>query len=197
GPKTNMSYDVISPSSLLFNVDRNLALHRGSGIRSSIREFHRVLNIDINDPRTTWYSLKTKFQVLKPSLHEDTAGNLLHLSLILSASFLFFISKEIRSSRVLASYLTALFCGFFLFCALLKWNPYNSRLQLPFFVLASPFLAVVLFKRLNKKFAIAIAFALLFSALPWALFNSTRPLVGDQNIWNRTRLDQYFETRQD
>src|SRR5437016_2662397 len=68
GPKTNMSYDVISPSSLLFNVDRNLALHRGSGIRSSIREFHRVLNIDINDPRTTWYSQLTKSQVLKPLL---------------------------------------------------------------------------------------------------------------------------------
>jgi len=197
GPKTNMSYDVISPSSLLFNVDRNLALHRGSGIRSSIREFHRVLNIDINDPRTTWYSQLTKSQVLKPSLHEDTAGNLLHLSLILSASLLFFISKEIRSSRVLASYLTALFCGFLLFCALLKWTPWNIRLQLPLFVLASPFVAAVLFKTLHEKVIVTIAFALLLSALPWALFNSTRPLVGDQNIWNRTRLDQYFENRQD
>ena len=108
---------------------------------------------------------------------------------------MFFISKEIRSSCVLASYLAALFSGFLLFCALLKWQPWHSRLQLPFFVLASPFVAAVLFKRLTKKFTIAIAFALLLSALPWVLFNSSRPLMGDQSIRNRTRLDQYFNNR--
>jgi hypothetical protein len=189
--------DVISPSSVLSNITRNIGLHLGTpswrvnnDINDAIGELHRYLNIDINDPRTTF--LWTKFQVLYPSLHEDTAENLLHLSLILGASFLFFISKEIRSSRAMLSYLTALFSGFLLFCALLKWQPWNSRLQLPLFVLASPFVGAVLFKRLNKKFAIAIAFALLLSALPWVLFNSTRPLMGAHSIWNRPRLDQYF-----
>jgi hypothetical protein len=194
--------DVISPSSVLSNITRNIALHLGTpslriniAIDSAIQELHRVLNIDINDPRTT--EPNRKFQVLQPSLHEDSAGNLLHLSLILGAIFLFFISKEIRSSCALASYLTALFSGFLLFCALLKWQPWHSRLQLPFFVLASPFVAAVLFKRLNKKFTIVIAFALLLSALPWVVFNSSRPLMGDQNILNRTRLDQYFNNRSD
>ncbi len=192
--------DVISPSSVLSNIARNIGLHLGTpswrvnfGIDSAIREFHRVLNIDINDPRTTWQ--RAEFQVLKPSLHEDTAGNLLHLSLILGASFLFFISKEIRSSRALLSYLTGLFSGFLLFCTFLKWQPWNSRLQLPLFVLASPFVAAVLSKRSNEKVIVTIAFALLLSALPWVLFNSSRPLMGDQSIRNRTRLDQYFNNR--
>jgi hypothetical protein len=192
--------DVISPSSVLSNITRNLALHLGTpswriniGIDDAIGELHRILNIDINDPRTTWP--RQKFQVLKPSLHEDTAGNLLHLSLILVAIFLFFISKEIRSSSALLSYLAALLSGFLLFCTLLKWQPWNSRLQLPLFVLASPFVAAVLFKRLNEKFVITISFALLLSALPWVLFNTSRSLIGDPSVWNRSRFDQYFKNR--
>jgi hypothetical protein len=193
--------DVISPSSVLSNIARNLGQHLGTpsgrvnfGIDSAIREFHRVLNIDINDPRTTTLQ-RDKFQVRRPSLHEDSATNLLHLSLILGAIFLFFISKEIRSSRTLASYLTALFSGFLLFCALIKWSPYNSRYHLPLFVLASPFVAAVLFKRLNEKVIVTIAFALLLSALPWVFLNSTRPLMGDQSIRKHTRLDHYFNDR--
>ena len=201
GPRVAMvTSDVISPSSVLSNIARNIGLHLGTpswrvnfGIDSAIREFHRVLNIDINDPRTT--EPNRKFQVLRPSLHEDIAGNLLHLSLILGVVFLFFISKEIRSSRVLASYLTALFSGFLLFCALIKWSPYNSRYHLPLFVLASPFVAAVFFKRLNEKVIVIIELALLLSALPWVLSNSTRPLMGDQSIRKHARLDQYFNGR--
>ena len=191
---------VIGPSSIFSNVARNVGLHLGtpsgrvnSGMDFAIQKFHSVLDIDINDPRTTFQ--RRKFQVPGPSLHEDTAGNPLHLSLISGVIFLFFISKEIRSSRALLSYLTALFSGFLLFCALLKWQPYNSRLQLPLFVLASPFVAVVLCKRLSEKFIVTIAFALLLSALPWVLFNSSRPLMGDQSVWKGTRLDQYFNNR--
>ena len=206
GPRTQdaiakVTSDVISPSSVLSNIIRNISLHLGtpslrvnSGIEFAVRKFHRILNIDINDPRTTW-PRKFQFQVPGPSLHEDGAGNLLHLSLILAVIFLFFISKEIRSSPALLSYLTALFSGFVLFCTLLKWQPWNSRLQLPLFVLASPFVAVVLCKRLSEKVIVTIAFVLLLSALPWVLFNSSRSLMGDQSIWNRTRLDQYFNNR--
>jgi hypothetical protein len=82
-----------------------------------------------------------------------------------------------------------------LFCALLKWNPWNSRYQLSLFVLASPFVAAVLFKRLNEKVIATIAFALLLSALPWVFLNSTRPLMGDQSIRKHTRVDHYFIDR--
>ena len=94
--------DVISPSSVLSNITRNIGLHLGTpsgrvnlGIDSAIREFHTALNIDINDPRTT-SSQREKFQVLKPSLHEDYAGNLLHLSLILGASFFFSYRRKLE-----------------------------------------------------------------------------------------------------
>jgi len=199
GPRVENRFtnDVFSPSAILSNLSRNVALHLGTpslrvnvGIDDAMRKLHRSLNIDINDPRTTWP--RAKFQVPELSLHEDTAGNLLHLSLIFGAIFLFFKSKEIGSSHALLSYLTALLSGFLLFCALLKWQPWNSRLQLPLFVLASPFVAAVLCKRLNEKLVFAIAFALLLSALPWVLFNSSRPLTGNPSIWNRTRFDQYF-----
>jgi len=178
----------------------NIALHLGtpsrrvnSVIDSAIQEFHSALYVDINDPRTT--EPNQQFRVRRFSLHEDTAGNLLHLSLILASIFLFFISKEIRNSRVLASYLAALVSGFLLFCALVKWGPYNSRYHLPLFVLASPFVATVLFKSLKEKVNFTVAFALLLSAVPWIFLNSTRPLMGDQSIRKHTRIDQYFTDR--
>jgi hypothetical protein len=98
--------DVISPSSILSNITRNIGLHMGTpswqvnyGINGTIEKFHQFLNIDINDPRTT--DPTRKFQVPQPSrqLHEDYAGNLLHLSLILGAGFLFLISKESKLPR--------------------------------------------------------------------------------------------------
>jgi hypothetical protein len=199
--------DVISPSSILSNITRNIGLHLGtpswrvnSGINDTIEKFHQFLNIDINDPRTT--DPTRKFQVPQPSLqlHEDYAGNLLHLSLILGAGFLFFISKEIRRSRVLLSYLVCLLSGFLLFCALVKWFPYNSRYQLPLFVLASPFVGAVLSKTLNKKVNVTIAFALLVAALPWVLLNRSRSLLGllgNPSVWNHSRSEEYFNNRPD
>jgi hypothetical protein len=164
-----------------------------SAIDSGIREFHRVLDIDNDRPTTTWQ--QQTFQVLKPSFHEDSAGNLFHLVLIFGATFLFFILKEVRSSGALLSYLIALFSGFLLFCALLKWQPWASRLELPLFILASPFVAAMFFKTLNEKVIATIAFALLFSALPWVFLNSTRPLMGDQSVRKHTRVDHYFNDR--
>jgi len=192
--------DFFSPSAILSNLSRNVALHLGTpslrvnvGIDDAMRKLHRILNIDINDPRTTWP--RAKFQVLKPALHEDSDGNPVHLILLLGAVFLFFLSKETRSSRALWGYSAALSAGFLLFCALLKWQPWNSRLQLPLFVLAAPFVAAVFCKRWNERFVLAIALALLLSALPWLLFNRSRSLIGNPNVWNRNRFEQYFTNR--
>src|SRR5215467_1029080 len=191
--------DVISPPSVVSNIARNIGLHLGtpservnSRINDVIEKFHQFLNIDINDPRTTWPG--TKYQVLKPSLHEDTEGNFLHLFLLLGVVLLFFTSKEIGSSHALLSYLTALFSGFLLFCALFKWQPWNSRLQLPLFVLASPFVGAVL-SRYKKKVIVSIELALLLAALPWVLFNSSHSLLGNPSVWNHNRSEQYFNNR--
>ena len=197
GPDTKISNDVTSPSSILLNVNRNLGLDPGtpssrvnSATESGVGKLQKVLHVDL---QAAW--ARVKFQFLKPSFHEDTATNPVHFVLILGVVFLFFISKEVRSSRVLAIYLTAVVSGFLLFCALIQWRPYNARYQLPLFVLASPFVAAVLFKRLNEKVIATIAFALLLSAVPWLFLNSTRPLMGDQSIRKHTRVDHYFIDR--
>src|SRR5439155_9792958 len=37
-----------------------------------------------------------------------------------------------------------------------------------------------------------LALALLAAGLPWALWNETRPILGDQSVLNTPRLQQYF-----
>jgi hypothetical protein len=192
--------ELISVSSVLSNITRNIASHLGtpswrvnSRINGSLNEFHQFLTIDINDPRTT----QEKFQVPQPSrqLHEDYAGNFFHLFLILLGSLLYLLSRDIRSSAVLPSYLISLLSGFLLFCTLVKWDPFGSRYQLPLFVLASPFVATVLSRSLNRNVIVTIALALLVSALPWVLLNKTRPLLGflgRPSVLNQSRSEQYF-----
>ena len=67
------------------NVVRNLAVHatglpRGQSVAIwAVRGFHQLIRWNITDPRTTF--LNTRFE-LTPYIHEDTAGNPLHLVLV-------------------------------------------------------------------------------------------------------------------
>jgi hypothetical protein len=86
--------------------------------------------------------------------------------------------------------------GFLLFCLLLRWQPWHTRLQLPLFVLCSPLVAVVLGRCRPAAAAAAAAFLLAF-AWPFLVGNATRPLRGEFNIFDLPRDAQYFVNRPD
>jgi hypothetical protein len=65
--------------------------------------------------------------------------------------------------------------GFILLSWLITWGIYWSRLQLPFFALAAPFLGVV-FGRLDRRIVSGLVILLMVCGLPWLLMNRTRPV---------------------
>ena len=172
------SNEVINLSSIISNSVRNISLHIGAPsihvnkfLETAVNHLHRLLGIDINDQRTTF--LNEKFNILF-SFHEDAAGNLVHLVLILLALFLFLLMREQMKSLKLGYYPIALAFGFLLLCIFIKWTPWHSRYHLPLFVLCSTFVAITLSHVLWQKITNSIIIILLLLALPF-VFNNYSP----------------------
>jgi 4-amino-4-deoxy-L-arabinose transferase-like glycosyltransferase len=205
GMDENDSYTsrVRTPGAVLSSVIRNMALHVSmpsgfvnAGMTRIIQVLHVPLGIGSADPRTTL--LATEFRVNYPTKTEDRTGNFLHLLLILGALLLFYRSAELRRDRGLVAYSAIMVVGFVLFCAYLRWQPFHSRLQLPLFVLWTPFLAIVLARTLRARALHAVAVILVLGASYWVAGNTARPLIGfgpESTVFNIPRLKQFFMRR--
>ncbi|MDJ0633906.1 MAG: 4-amino-4-deoxy-L-arabinose transferase [Xenococcaceae cyanobacterium MO_188.B29] len=156
-----------------------------------VRDIHGVLGLDVNDPRT----MSTKasaFYVSGISTFEDTAGNPVHLLLVLLSALILIINKRLRRQRYLFGYFLVLASGFLLFCAFSTWAPWRCALHLPLFVLFSPFIGIVLSKSWKYQITNILAIILLLISHPWVLNNQLRPLVGNNNIFTIARSDTYL-----
>jgi Carbohydrate binding module (family 6)/Right handed beta helix region/Dolichyl-phosphate-mannose-protein mannosyltransferase len=203
GEASNITYanELYTPAALLSNVVRNVALHLAvpqfnqvnAFTERRIVGFHSLLGLAIDDARTTWFG--QSFQIVF-SRHEDTAGNLLHLALVVGALGLLVAFKKARSAP-LALYAGCALTGFLLFCYLLKWQPWNSRLHLPLFLLLMPWAAVVLEKSLSRAALFVLMIGLMVWSLPFVFRNESRPLLGSGSILNTNRASQYFANSPD
>ncbi|ASC71322.1 uncharacterized protein XM38_022740 [Halomicronema hongdechloris C2206] len=198
----------------LSNIIRNLALHLSTPVRSinlliirAVEILHVPLGISPDDPRIT-SPVGQSFDVHSLINHEDLAGNTLHLLIFLILTIWFFKKYSNFKSRqrfFLAAYWLTVISGFLLFCLLIIWSPWRSRLHLPIFIAAAPFMGVILSQLVPPRLAKAtIAFVLIASSL-WIFFNETRPLIANsqsieskaiQNIFNQSRVEQYFISEQ-
>lgn len=204
--------DGFSVSVLLSNILRNLALHVSTPVRSInlitigvVEQLHGVLGIDASDPRTT-SPPGQNFDIHSLINHEDLAGNPFHLLLFLAVTVGFFLTRHsLRQRRqyFLFVYWLAVLAGFLLFCGLIIWSPWRSRLHLPLFVLAAPFLGSVLAEILERRLGNALMTGFLCVSLIWVGFNETRPLIVNsqivetqevKNIFNQSRTEQYFSS---
>jgi hypothetical protein len=76
----------------------------------------------------------------------------------------------------------------------LRWQPWNARLELSYFVLGAALIGVVA-ERMGARFTALLGTLLLVSMVPWVLYNQARPLVGPRSIFAMSRTDQYFTSR--
>jgi hypothetical protein len=176
---------------------RNAGLHLGTPWPSlnawtdaAIGAAHRILGRDVNEPSTTWPG--TRFAVSAPARHEDAVSNGLHLALIAVALAALALSREVRTGDRLA-YAAVLVMAFVLFCAVLRWQPWHSRLQLPLFALWAPLIAIALARR--PWAAAPVVAALVAVAMVMVLANEPRPLAGRRNALRQPRQAQYFRAR--
>jgi hypothetical protein len=201
-----------TPVVLLSNLARNLALHLSLPsenwnrfLEGGVESFHRAFGVGVNDPRSTWRgaefhvpaglsgtSRPDSEEALFAMFHDGRAGNPIHLVLLAAAWVVLLARRELRERRSVRAYLAAATAGVLLFCLVLRWQPWNARLQLPMFLLAAPLAAIALVDDRRPGWARRGCLALLALALPWTLINATRPMLGPSSVLATPRLRQYF-----
>jgi hypothetical protein len=201
-------------STALKNATTQLALPVGPGNKAMyviLTKIHETLGIDINDPRTSMDAYRIRF-----SYHEDFAGNPGHfLFWVLSTVFIsiFFVIKllypYLRTGSKLRqvienyplpinrafSYNLILIAGYFLFALLFKWQIYNSRLLLPWFIAIGP-LAGWVSEAIRPRIVPVILITLFaIGSLHYLLANPSRPLISvgeNESILLASRTEVQF-----
>jgi hypothetical protein len=190
--------DSMSPKLLLSNLSRNLALHFSTGstkvnyeINRAVEVEHQLLGVNLGDPRITaphWH-----FFIFPYDASEDTTGNPIHLLLfILACGWAALAALRRPQDRLVLGYATAVVTGYVVFCASIKWQPWNTRLDLPLFVMAAPPAGLALARMARERVTSVISLLLLLLTVYPLLRNPGHPLVGAKNIFNLDRESEYF-----
>jgi len=197
--KAKVGNEYLSPAVILTNLSRNVVYQTWTPFKQlnllqyrMVERLHDSIRIGISDPRTTMF--ERPFEALRINTHEDFAGNGLHMLLFLLALPVLALRWRKLPQNALLLCL-ALVAGYFLFSGLIKWSVWGNRLQLPFFVLASPLLAVVFPFEQRRRLAYVVTAGLLLCSTPWIFKNHTRQLVGDWSILTLERERLYFTSR--
>jgi hypothetical protein len=172
-------------SSFLRNIASNLAtpsFRLNDRLVQGVASLHHLLGLDADDPNTTFP--ETHFDLSNTITNEDLAPNPLHLFLAFLTIVLLGVGmlRPFSNSRLCSTvwaYSVTILLGGMLFCAMLRWQPWITRLQLPFFVLMGPAVATVLAARITRGWIIIGGVCLILAALPSVLLNQRRPLLGE------------------
>jgi 4-amino-4-deoxy-L-arabinose transferase-like glycosyltransferase len=205
GEPSSYRNEILGINTLFSNILRNLALHIGTPIglwngiaNKLIQIIHIFIGLDVDDPRITFsrtFFVPGGWSTVGIPGNENSAGNLIHLILIIICITVFITQPNIRKQSYILPYVVTVISTFFIFCYLVKWQAWNSRLHLPFFVLMSPFAGVILSKIKKDKIAFFIITFLLISSLSWVFFNRYRPIIANSTILKISRIEQYFSNR--
>lgn len=201
-PLTN---ETRSSAVLASSAVRNIALHLGTPwpgvnrrIESTILSLHGLIGVDLNDERTSAYEL---FSVSYHPRDESKAAAPVHVLLFGFAALALPLAVRPRrrhlttsqryimargDARRTAALLAATVAAFALFCLALKWQPWHARLHIGLLTLAAPATAAILCRGLGFG-AIRLAAVLCLVLAPTVLFNHSRPLLGQRNIWSTPR----------
>lgn len=196
GESARYSNEAHSLSTLISNSLRGLSLQVASPsepinevVEAVVVEVHNLLGLDVNDPKITFNNLPYHVTSAYRALHEDNAGAPFHLLFALLGIGFLLGNKTLRRKPFLREYLLIIIGCFLLYGLLFKWQPWQTRLYLPLFVLIAPLVGVVCAAILRRRVTNAIVILLLATSLLWVFFGRPRSLV---YILHLNRSDQYF-----
>lgn len=195
---------------LISNISRNFVLHAqlpgmnaDFWTRNYLLGLHEDLRQAINDPRT---SMDGVFYIPEGSTSEQTSSNPIHMMIFL-ISLVAVIGMVIlgKEDRGVLIYAAMILLSILLDCITFKWTNTGGRLQLTFFFMFGPVVAVFLDKFEKYQVEGILAAILLVCAIPWIFQTQERPLVvnpertttasvlkGDRNeLYFATNLEDY------
>jgi len=190
----------LSPRVTASNFVRNLALHTNTGIPWLTRRLgdamaaaHRWTGQDPTDPATTLkycrYILPKRFVVT-----DSIASCFVHVGFAALALLLLLFAP--RKNAVLLMWYALAILGFALFCTLLKWQLWHTRIHLAWLLLLSPLIAIAFTERL-PRWAVHLSASILVVFAGFTLcYNSSRP-VFDSAFLKSSREKQYFVFKED
>lgn len=196
-PGLSLANEEVSLRVLISNLLRNSLLHfplpaRLSGVtRSLVDFFHLPLGLDPLDPKTSFEGSTFSAPFLQVSEH--VAGNPFQMLFICMGLFLVLKRLKNKQLKFLWPFIFSFVGAVLLFCLLLKWQQYNSRLHLPFFFMALP-VAVLAFNRWSKSLNVLAVLTVLM-AIPSLFFSQTHPWFGQRSIFRQSKSDLYFIER--
>ena len=185
----------------LATISKNIGMHcasfdneKNKEIEESVRKLHEELGVPYNVYVGSDKPLPSHLHYkVRQMLDEDIAVNPHHFLLFIICVVLCLILNRYRKNPTLIIYFVCIIIGFVFLSGWFGWSPYNSRRQLPLFILGAPFIAVIL-ERLTKRPIIleVVCVLLLIFSYPWVMHNSIRQLKGKTTIFNMPRNEQYF-----
>lgn len=115
--------------------------------------------------------------------HEDSVGSPLHLLLFIVSAVAVVVRRGDRR------YLAMVALSYALLPILIQRGSsgFGIRYQLPFFIISAPLFGLALERTRLDRWSVPLGFLLLVSALPYLLFNNTRPIIGAPPWPTRTR----------
>ena len=185
----------VTPEIVYANFVRNVGVHLGTRSDTVNKKIQAALvghlGEQANHPSSTFG--ENKFTIYR-LVSEDHVGNFWHVLMMPTLLVTVFgLRKKLRWE--VAGYVAAIVVGFGLFCVMLKWQVWASRLQLPLFLLAAPAVAIAAYRLTNgRTFAIG-ALVLLLGVSAWEPTTRNMPrkmLSTSGTIFTKSRIEHYF-----
>ena len=177
------------------NLIRNLSLHANSGVpfltrslNAALSKAHQLTGTSLTDPATT-YQGGAFFFAKKFFIYDSQASCTYHLLLIFLAGCL--ALRKPKANSQLLWYCAPVVMSFLLFCALLKWQQWHTRLHLAYFALLMPFVAIVVARSFPRWCVWLTAAMVLSFAIYGVAKNESRP-VFDSKFLRLPREEQYL-----
>lgn len=157
-------------SSLTRNVLMNFVTPPSNSLNASITNWYRNTFSHL-DPNAGAFELTWGWN------HEDLAGSPLQVLLVPVTLGLLLIFRKRFGETALKWYVCVALGTFLVLMLVLKIDTYGMRYHLPFWIAFAPLFGVALTLIKVDKLAEVITLGLLLTALPYVIFNRTRPLI--------------------